>query len=399
MGLKLPESLTADMPQTLWGKILSATPVVMTVIATMLAGLSSSEMTRAQYDRSLAAQQQSKAGDQWGYFQAKRLRGTALKTARDLLQCTSDVGQLQPTALGAATVAVSNGQHRCDAAARELRTVLTDTGTGSDAAAVEEYLKSSEERTAEIDKHAHELGQLLAREVATGAFDALCDGRVPELNSAPVGDSGLQAAFAAVEEGKGGKELEAILANVSHPALEEGLRAARERTRDFDSRIGPINRLSDQCDQLLNRQLLRVRETRLLARVAANVAPDADSRVHHAAAAASAAAAAVQADIGQLYRDFTAARLRYSATRYDAEARLNQVIANLYEVQVRKNNISAERHHTRSQRFFYGMLAAQMAVIMATFAMAARQRNLLWGLAAAAGVAAVTFAVYVYLYV
>ena len=43
------------------------------------------------------------------------------------------------------------------------------------------------------------------------------------------------------------------------------------------------------------------------------------------------------------------------------------------------------------------MLAAQAAVIVSTFAMAARKRNLLWTLAAAAGLAAVIFAIYVYL--
>jgi hypothetical protein len=43
------------------------------------------------------------------------------------------------------------------------------------------------------------------------------------------------------------------------------------------------------------------------------------------------------------------------------------------------------------------MLAAQMAVIISTFAIAARQRNFLWSLAAAAGAAAVVFSVYVYL--
>ncbi len=75
MKVEIPDALKSDVPQTLFGKILSATPVVMAVVATMLAGLASSEMTRAQYDRSLGAQQQSKAGDQWGFFQAKRMRG------------------------------------------------------------------------------------------------------------------------------------------------------------------------------------------------------------------------------------------------------------------------------------------------------------------------------------
>ena len=60
--LILPDELKSDVPVSRWGKILTATPVVMTVVATALAGLASSEMTRAQYYRSLAAQQQSKAG-------------------------------------------------------------------------------------------------------------------------------------------------------------------------------------------------------------------------------------------------------------------------------------------------------------------------------------------------
>ena len=98
-------------------------------------------------------------------------------------------------------------------------------------------------------------------------------------------------------------------------------------------------------------------------------------------------------------RDFVAARLEYNARRYDAEARLNQVVANLYELQVRKANLSAARHHRRSQRFFYGMLAAQTGVIISTLAIAARQRNLLWTIAAIAGVTAIAFAAYVYVFV
>jgi hypothetical protein len=96
-------------------------------------------------------------------------------------------------------------------------------------------------------------------------------------------------------------------------------------------------------------------------------------------------------------RDFIAARMRYGSVRYDAEARLNQSIASLYELQVRKANISAERHHKRSGQFFFGMLAAQAAVIIATFAIAAHKRNFLWSLAAVAGIAAIIFATYVYL--
>ena len=97
-----------------------------------------------------------------------------------------------------------------------------------------------------------------------------------------------------------------------------------------------------------------------------------------------------------VFRSFSVARLRYTAARYDAEARLNQAVANVYELQVRKANLSAERHHRRSAKFFFGMLAAQLGVIVATFSIAAQKKNLLWSIAAAAGATAISFAAYVY---
>src|SRR5215831_10142167 len=97
--ITVPEELKSDLPQSRFGKVLSATPVVMAVVATMLAGLASSEMTRAQYDRSLGAQQQSKAGDQWSFFQAKRLRGAVQQNAVELLESMTQLRPLEPAAL------------------------------------------------------------------------------------------------------------------------------------------------------------------------------------------------------------------------------------------------------------------------------------------------------------
>src|SRR6186713_2414495 len=101
MKVTIPEQLKADVPQTMLGRVMTATPVVMAVIATMLAGLSSSEMTRAQYSRSMAAQQQSKAGDQWSFFQAKRLRGAYQRNTADLVQNLTDLHQVHAAAIQA----------------------------------------------------------------------------------------------------------------------------------------------------------------------------------------------------------------------------------------------------------------------------------------------------------
>jgi hypothetical protein len=311
MKIEIPESLKAEIPQTLLGRIMSATPIVMTVIATMLAGLASSEMTKAQYDRSLAAQQQSKAGDQWSFFQAKRLRSALQRNTLDLMQAASEFRSL-------------------------------------DTAALKQVLAGNAAMAAQLDSAA---GQT--------AFVCLEKGELPAMPAAAALAPEVKAALDAIENLRPDPEIAVLLAKVSDSLIVETLLAAKARSDAFDTTTKPVNQMIDAIENALQRG----------------------------------------GGAGAVHREYIAARVRFAAQRYDAEARLNQVIGTLYELQVRKNNLSAERHHGRSQRFFYGMLGAQLAVIIATFAVAARQRNLLWTLAAAAGVTALLFAGYVYLYV
>src|SRR5437588_10866532 len=77
---------TPAAPKGLFNALLTSLPIALTILATAFAGLSSSEMTQSMYYRSLAAQHQSKAGDQWAFFQAKRIRNTNLETSVELLQ-------------------------------------------------------------------------------------------------------------------------------------------------------------------------------------------------------------------------------------------------------------------------------------------------------------------------
>lgn len=289
--IQIPDELKQELPHTIWGKILASTPIVMTVIATMLAGLASSEMTKAQYDRAYAAQLQSKAGDQWGYFQAKKLRGAIARNSYDLLAATAEIPPLTAGMLpGAADVTVN----------------------------------------------------------------ALIKGEMPASQPA-VFAAEVRAALEVMENSISDAEVAGKITVLKPEALQGALGDAKRAAAAFDEATKPINKDSDRLDVELMRG---------------------DKAV---------------------FRAFSAARLRYNADRYDSEARLNQAVANVYELQVRQNNLSAEKHHKRSKNFFFGMLAAQLAVIVSTFAIAARKKNLLWSLAAAAGAAAVCFSVYVYL--
>src|SRR5947199_3856342 len=93
---KLPDDAGADpkKPKSLWDTIITSTPVVMTVLATILAGLSSSEMSQSQYYMARSAKEQAKAGDQWGFFQAKKARSTTLTASLEDLRHTGEVAPL-----------------------------------------------------------------------------------------------------------------------------------------------------------------------------------------------------------------------------------------------------------------------------------------------------------------
>src|SRR4051812_33073111 len=98
-----------DAPKSTGTRALAAVPVVLTVLATVLAGLSSSEMTRSMYYRSLAAQNQAKAGSQWAFFQAKRIRGTTLESTNDLVPALSAPPPLDAAQLLSAVERVESG--------------------------------------------------------------------------------------------------------------------------------------------------------------------------------------------------------------------------------------------------------------------------------------------------
>ncbi len=294
MKAEIPEALTEDAPKNAWGKILTATPVIMTVVSTMLAGLSSSEMTRAQYARSLGAQQQAKAGDQWGLFQAKRLRGALQHSTLDLLLATtaSRPGGFEPPP-------------------RTDPTVMA----------------------------------------------GLQKGELPAVPPGPELPAVVRSGIGMLEAGRPDSELATLLLEVDPQTLSDAERTAHDRAAALDAATKPVNQAIDGLEK------------------------------------------SVGGGDREGLRDLTAARLRYTAVRYDAEARINQTIAQVIELEVRKSNLIADRHQRRSQRFFIGMLGAQAAVIVSTFSLAARQRSILWGFATGVGLAAVGFAVWVYFFV
>ena len=120
----------------------------------------------------------------------------------------------------------------------------------------------------------------------------------------------MNAALEAVGNSVPENEIAPTLAKIKDATLADDLAAAAAAANAFDNATKSINKAVDKLDETL------------------------------------------MAGDKNVFRDFSAARLRYTAARYDAEARLNQSIAGIYELQVRKGNLSAERHHRAQREIF-----------------------------------------------
>ena len=60
--------------------------------------------------------------------------------------------------------------------------------------------------------------------------------------------------------------------------------------------------------------------------------------------------------------------------RYRAESAMNFWVGYLYEVRVAASTAESDRHRTRSERFFYAMLAAQLGAVVSSLALARKRQ-------------------------
>ena len=87
-----------EEPKSLFQKLGAAMPIALTAIATAFAGLSSSEMSRAMFWRSIAAQDQAKAGSQWGFAGSKRDRSMMAENTATMLRAVAGNPETTPIA-------------------------------------------------------------------------------------------------------------------------------------------------------------------------------------------------------------------------------------------------------------------------------------------------------------
>jgi hypothetical protein len=408
---KPPAASEPEKPKSAWDSVLTSTPVVLTIVATLLAGLSSSEMTRAQYFRALAAQHQSKAGDQWNFFQAKRVRGTMMENTVAMLHALAEPGAVTPAAIAENADALVRDLERLEKEAERLlqasSAARADLGSeGEPLQRVAEKLReTAKSKVSEARTLKRRLNELLAQAGIKEALGYLNTESLPELTKVPIGDRDIQEAHKAIGERKPETETAPLMARIREEQLIQALENAENNAVEFDKLAKPIDKALGRVAALLAEELILTASVHRAAGDVAMALTGLSTSKGNALAdvrAAGAAVAHTDAELDRMVKrgstDFKAAQRSYTSRRYEREARDNQEIANVYEIQVRKSSWNSERHRARSVMFFYGMLAAQAGVTIATLSLAVRQRSLLWSLATLAGFGAIFFSAYVYLY-
>jgi hypothetical protein len=470
-----------DKPKkNLWDTVLTATPILLTVLGTLLASRSSGEMTQAQYYRSIAAQNQSKAGDQWAFFQAKKVRGTIQQMFAERgafrLEGAHAVAKRLPRSMERTAVEAKGLLEAVNKAMKTVGTSGTDKGD-LDALkkAVEKYLSALGAAVEEASKSQAAIAKVLAlKDTSAGALDRLgflvsADLPVPpgvtlkkpnevidsvidkEVLDVLVAQRALAKAKAVREDSpdedisaklqkleKETKKMDETLHSlrpqddlkVNVPTadsfagvvtkmeadllqkvkklderkIQHSLELAEEKANQFDKGADPATEAIRALEGLLANQAAAFRPVQAAAeeiQMAAVDLPSDDklSDVRKAAANLEASVGRVANELSTLANRFKAARCDYDVRRYAREASFNQEVAALYELQVRKSSLMSDVHRERSNYYLYGMLAAQAGVTIATFGLALRHKSVLWALATAAGVTAVTIGIFAFQFI
>jgi hypothetical protein len=168
-----------------------------------------------------------------------------------------------------------------------------------------------------------------------------------------------------------------LLKQISEDALTHAMKTADGNLAAFDAAIEPASTMLEKLHTILGQEAVMM------------------AGVQRRAGNSDAALTEIQA----LQTDVAAARLRFSDARYDEEANYNRVSGQLLEVMVHRSGMESDRSKTRSSDFFIGMLAAQAGVVISTFALAMQRRSAFWAMAATAGMLALVFSGYVYLFI
>jgi hypothetical protein len=394
-----------------WQTAFTALPVGLTLLGTVLAGASTGEMTQAQYYRSLAGQNQAKVADQWGFFQAKRIRGQGLEASADALPVLSRPDRIDPELVQAAAGRLVQRLERAAKNVERLRDAVAKAenglGNASDLLrpALDTLYKTVQNNCVAARGVQADLAKALGRDDVRSAFAFVGTNKLPAAPETAVNDPLILEVMKGIADRKPDGELAARLQQISDESLRQAIDAAEGNARAFELAGKPVNDILERLDRLIEAEVQQAASFHqavvTLDVVLADVPEGMTKALQQVRAAGDAVLrsdTAVRAAAEELSGIGRVARYDYNARRYYVDARFNQNAALLYEIEARRNSVRADRYRMRSRQFFYGMLFAQAGAAIASLSLAAHRKSWLWAIAGAAGIAAIAFSGYVYLF-
>ena len=387
--------------KSIWSKAMSSIPIILTVLATAFAGMSTSAMTQSMYYRSVAAQDQSKAANQWGYFQAKRIRGTTLEAAVKMMlaqhrPATCNAAFFESTAARVQKLLADAAQPASPSAnSPELEKVHKAAQAGADRAA------TALQRARELPK---DPGAAEAIKVLAGAkFPTIADASIEEADT----QGKINEAIKAIRDHQTDAETAPLIRQIDPLKIEEATKLAERNTdrfeKDVTDKLGDV--LKDKVRPVLGdlskaagdflKEVDRLGESARMPKAGEGKGSDQDraresARLRHIADE-------LKRTLEDARTGFEAAMMDFDARRYRAEAGYNLKSASLYEVRVRRSGVESDRYRDRSKNLFYSMLLAQAGVAIATLAIGKVPSHALLALAVIAGLGAVGFTGLVFL--
>ncbi|HEX3314195.1 MAG TPA: DUF4337 family protein [Gemmataceae bacterium] len=337
-------------PGGLIGMIVTTSPIILTILSTVLSGLSNAELGQANYLRMLAGQKQSKIADQWSFFQARRIRGTDIENTSDLLRLLGHVEPFDP-----------------DATRTEIDGISKSLEQSGATPAVLARIKTAQQKLDKVTKDP----------ANKASFTYLAKRSLPTAESETIAErEKLEEIIREIEARKSEKELAPLMLGVQEETLAKAVETAEKNQDGFDKVGGAAGKAFRNYADALDEMLAAIRSVGKKGKEERAVADT-------------------------LVASFKIATLDYDARRYRQEAKLNQAVAQLYEVAVRHLGAQAERHRGRSFKFFLAMLISQMGAVVAAMALARIGNSGIWAVAAfsalIAGMMALSFGAYVYL--
>jgi hypothetical protein len=393
--------------------VITLTPVVLTVLATVLAGRSVGEMTQAQYHRSVAGQNQSKVGDQWAFFQAKKIRATEMEMTTDRIPISFKPAKLEPYHLQVCNERLQSALADARDRARTLEEAAKSSKDSRLQDALNRFLNPDVDKKKAQDGAQEKLIALLKLEDEKLGNKATVKQSVfayldfdPKNMPQPEAKSRDQETQDAVNDPDIKKMSDAIIHRDPEDQIAElakGIRIERLKLAIDDAEL-KAQAFSDYCkanysDTLddLDRWISSEAKVSADCHLAALIAGNAQgSDLKGPASRFVEADATVQTAAQQLNDLFKSAAHDFNQRRYSMEAANNQKTAQLYEVQVHHSSMLSDNHLERSKMFSYAMMGTQAGVAIASLALAARRKSMLWLLAALLGVAALAYSAWVF---